>query len=110
MVYNKNTALGEALACVRKYESIKVNNKSLDGTIYQQTPGVATHKRNVVIFCDTYARRDATDQASNTGALLTVEWQGVTYKGYIEKDVEWREWKDGHGVGAFVLLVKEVIE
>ena len=93
-----------------KYSAKKISNIALDGTPYVQNTGVATERREVHIFCDTYAKRDATDNASNIGALLDVDWKGTTYRGYIEKDISWREWRDGHGVGSFTLIVREVIE
>jgi hypothetical protein len=82
----------------------------LDGTPYQQTTGDATHRREVKLFSATYSERDAADRASNKGALISVEWRGATYKGYIENNITWREAKDEHGVGSFDLIVKEVVE
>jgi hypothetical protein len=105
-----SSTLGVTLGCKRKYASRKVNPIALDGTPYTQTTGNATHYRTVHIYCETYEKRDAMDNASNGGALLDVEFGGVTYRGTVEKDVTWREWRDGHGVGSFTLIVREVIE
>ena len=107
--YNGSTILGEVLTCKRQYESAKVANKALDGTQYLQTTGVAAETRAIALYCDTYARRCAMDNASNNGALISVEDRDGLLKGYVKEDVSWREFPDGHGVGIFELTVKEVV-
>lgn len=104
-----NKKLGDVLVCKRKPASHKVSISALDGTPYVQSTGEATDKRAVALYCDTFDRRIATDEASNDGALITVEWNDGTLYGYIDGDVNWQEGKDEHGVGKFTLIVKEVI-
>jgi hypothetical protein len=110
LIYGSNT-IGSVIECVRKYTSQKVTNIALDGTPYVQTTGDATHRRTVSVYCPTSADKDALDNASNNGALLSISgWNGQDIKGYIEKDVTWKEWKDGHAVGRFTMIVKEVVD
>ena len=106
-----NTTLGTVVGFVRQYESVKINTVSLEGIPYMQTPGVAIHKRLTNVFCDTYEKRDAMDTANNEGALMIIEWNGQTFRGFIEdKRINWKEWRDGHGVGRFTFVVKEVVD
>ena len=109
-IYNEDTALGVVLACSRNYTALKITTISLDGSPYIQTPGEAADRRTVYVYCDTYEKRNLLDDASNTGAVLTWEWLGSTLKGYIERDVRWKESKDGSGVGEITVIVREVIE
>ena len=104
-----NSKLGDVLACKRSPQSRKISNTALDGTPYVQTTGTAVDKRAVAIYCDTPEKRYATDDASNDGALISVEWNNETLYGFIDNDVTWREWKDEHGVGKFTFIVKEVV-
>lgn len=108
-IYTDETALGEVLACKRKFTAQKINAVALDGTPYVQTPGEAIQRREVHVYCDTYKKRDLMDTASNTGALLTWEWNNETIIGYIETDPTWKEWKDGHGVCELTVIVREVV-
>ena len=103
--------LGSVLDCVKNYKAQKITNIALDGTPYVQQTGVATERRNIHVFCTTKEKRDYLDMASNNGGLLIVHgWKGKDIKGYIEKDVTWREWKNESGVGKFTLIVKEVVD
>ena len=104
-----STKLGDVLACKKKYASHKITNAALDGTPYIQTTGEATQYREVALYSATEAMRIAMDGASNDGALISVEWRDGTIKGFVDGEVTWREWTDGHGVCKFVLLVKEVV-
>lgn len=105
-----NDTIGYVVGCVKKYTSQKITNIALDGTPYVQTTGTATDKRTVSVYCATKELRDAVDEASNEGALLIISgWKGQDIKGYVEKDVTWKEWRDEHGVGQFTLMVKEVV-
>lgn len=109
LLYGSNT-IGTIITYPKKYTSQKVTNISLDGTPYVQNTGTAIDRRIVHVFCPTAENKDALDVASNTAALLTIlESDGSAVKGYIEKDVSWKEWRDGHGVGAFTMIVKEVV-
>ena len=106
-----NTKLGDVLKCKKNYTPQNIITIALDGTPYVQTTGVATDKREVALYCDTEEKRILTDDASNNGALITVEYsEDITLKGYIDGKITWREWRDGSGVGKFTLLVKEVME
>ncbi len=106
-----NNTLGSVIECVKNYTSQKILNIALDGTPYVQTTGTAIDKRTVSVYCSTKESRDAVDDASNECALLVVTgWKGKNIKGYIEKDVTWKEWHDEHGVGRFTLIVKEVVD
>ena len=105
-----STTLGEVLECVKAYKSQKICNIALDGTPYVQQTGVASDRRTISTLCPTKDKKDKLDKASNEGALLQLDWDNQTIKGYIEKDVTWKLWRDGHGVGRFVLIVKEVVD
>lgn len=102
--------LGVVIGFRRRFASRKIVNVSLTGMGYVQNTGMATERRDVHIYCDSYEKRNNVDNASNEGAVLDINWNDTTIRGYIEKDVNWREWRDGHGVGSFTFLVKEVIE
>lgn len=104
-----NTVLGTVLSATKRYTSLKITNIALDGTPYVQNTGSAIIRYEVYLYCPTSEKRDAVDEASNKGAIIDVEWNGKTIRGYVEQDVTWREWKDGHGVGAFTMIVKEVV-
>ena len=101
--------LGVILGFTQKYKSQKISNIALDGTPYVQSTGQASEKRKSHVYCDTPQKRIGMDSASNNGALLTATWKGTTYRGYIDGDISWNEWNDGHGVGEFDFMVKEVI-
>lgn len=106
-----NEILGTVIGFKRDYESNKINVVSLTGIPYTQTPGLAVHRRITNIYCDTYEKRDAMDNACNDGALMIVDWKGQIFRGYIEdRRIVWKEWRDGHGVGRFTLIVKEVVD
>lgn len=109
IIKNGNKLLGTVLGFKQKYKSLKVTNTALDGTPYIQTTGKATERRDTSVFCDTPEKRINLDSASNTAALLDVTWRDVQYRGYIEGDITWNEWKDETGVGKFTLVVKEVV-
>ena len=105
-----STIIGEVLECVQKYDSRKVNIIALDGTPYVQTPSAAIDRRTISVYCATVALKNTLNTASNNGSILIIDnWMGNIIRGYIEKDVTWKEWQDGHAVGRFVLLVKEVV-
>ena len=104
-----NTVLGTVLQTKQKYTSLKITNIALDGTPYVQSTGSAIDRREVYLFCPTVEKRNKTDEASNKGAIISVEWNEETIRGFIENDIEWREWRDGHGVAAFTMIVKEVV-
>ena len=104
-----NTVLGTVLSTKQRYTSLKITNIALDGTPYVQNTGSPIDRRDVYLFCPTVAKRNAVDEASNKGAVISVEWNNQTIRGYIEQDVAWKEWKDGHGVGSFTMIVKEVV-
>ena len=111
LIKRGNDTLGIMLRFKYKPKALKISNTALDGTPYVQNPGKATDKRESAVFCDSYEKKHAMDEASNDGALLTVLWEGTTVRGYIENDsINWKEWRDGHGVGQFTLIVKEVVE
>ena len=104
-----NTTLGVALACKKEYNPRNIIIAALDGTPYVQTTGQPKSNREVDIYCETKAKRDNTDNAANTGALIDVHWKGEILKGYISGKISWKEWRDEHGVGHFTLLVSEVV-
>ena len=108
---NKRREIGVVLGVKQAYEPQKIINTALDGTVYVQTTGKATDKKQVDVYCSTVERRNALDTASNEGALLTIDnWRGSRLLGFIEKTVTWKEWKDGHGVGRFTYIVDETEE
>ena len=109
LIKRGTSTIGVVLGCKKNYQPQKFNIVALDGTPYVQSTGTATDKRTVSVFCDTEGKRIAVDDASNDGALITVEWRGITLRGYIEDKVSWREWRDEHGVGQFTMIVKEVV-
>ena len=106
-----STTIGLVLDCKQKFDSRKVNVISLDGTPYVQTPSKAIDRRDVDVYCETRDLRNTLDKASNEGDILIVNgWLSQTIKGYIEKEIRWKEKNDGSGVGRFTLLVKEVVD
>lgn len=110
LIKRGNDTLGVVLGFKYKPKALKINNVSLTGVPYVQNTGEATHKRETYVYCDTPEKRQGMDEASNDGAILTAIWQGKTYRGYIENDISWKEWRDGHGVGEFNMIIKEVVE
>ena len=112
-VYIEGSNKGIVLGHKTKPESQLLMNLALDGTPYIQNPSEATDKRQVSIYCDTFAKRQAMDNASNIGKLISiypivnVNENNERVYGYIEKNIKWKEWKDGHGVGTFTMVVKE---
>lgn len=110
-ILNGYTILGKVIGLKKNYTALKISNIALDGTPYVQQTGTAIDRRIADIFCPTLEDKDSLDDASNNGALLTVDnWGGYIIKGYIEKDIKWKEWRDGHGVGRFNFIVKEIDE
>ena len=105
-----NTVLGVALGCVNSYKARKILNSALDGTPYMQTTGNPDMKKEVTIWCETPEDRYATDNASNNGALLSVEWHNKTFTGFVDGDIKWEQFRNERGAGTFTLIVKEVIE
>ena len=105
-----STVLGTVLSATKRYTSLKITNIALDGTPYVQNTGTPVTRYDVYLYCETTEKRNAVDEASNKAAIINVEWNGKTIRGYVEQDVTWREWKDEHGVGAFTMIVKEVVE
>lgn len=105
-----NTVLGVTLACVNSFKSRKILTSALDGTPYIQVTGAPDQNKKVTIWCDSPEDRYATDEASNNGALLDVEWKEKTFRGYIDGDIKWEQFRNERGAGTFTLLVKEVIE
>jgi hypothetical protein len=104
-----SSSLGVVLGCKKNPQPQKITVIALDGTPYMQNTGTATDKRIVYVYCDTEAKRIEMDDASNDGALISVEWRDDTLLGFIEDKISWREWKDEHGVGKFSMIVKEVV-
>lgn len=109
-VKNGNTVLGVTLGCVNSFKARKILTAALDGTPYMQTTGNPDQNKEVTIWCDTPEDRYATDEASNEGALVSVEWHGETFTGFINGDIQWEQFRNERGAGTFTLLVKEVIE
>lgn len=107
----KNQIIGIVLGCSKAYEPNNINTLALDGTVYIQTAGAATAKRNVAVYCSDSAQRDRLDEASNNGDMIIIDnWNEKEIRGYIEKSIRWRERKDESGVGKFTLLVTEVLD
>ena len=81
---------------------------ALDGTAYNQTLGDAIKKYLIYCYCPTGDQRTVVDNACNDGDVVTILRDDEVYiEGYIEETtIEWREWKDMHGVGAFTLMEK----
>ena len=103
--------LGIVLGVKKKLTAQKISTVALDGTPYVQQTGTAIDRRDVDVYCATLGLKDAVDSASNTGAAITLyPWMNQRIMGYIEKDVSWKEWADGHGVGHFTMIVKEVVD
>ena len=95
----------------RDYDATKINVVSLTGIPYMQTPGQAVHRRITNVYCDTYEKRDALDNASNEGALVVIDWGGQIFRGYIEdKKISWRLDRNECGVARFTMVVKEVVD
>lgn len=110
-IKRNSDSLGTVLGFVRQYESSVFAVVSLTGIPYAQSPGAAIHRRVVNVYCPTFDARDGLDDSCNDGALLEVTWGDKIYKGFIEdKRIKWQEWKDGHGVGKFTFVVKEVVD
>ena len=105
-----STVLGDALGCVNSFKARKILVNALDGTPHIQTPGKADQYKEVVIWCATSEKRYAADDASNDGALVSVEWKGKTFKGYISGDISWEQFRNERGAGTFTLAVREVID
>lgn len=106
-----NNILGTVIGFKRDYDATKINVVSLTGIPYTQTPGQAVHRRTTSVYCDTYEKRDALDNASNDGALVVINWGGQIFRGYIEdKRISWRLDRNECGVGRFTMVVKEVVD
>lgn len=107
----KSQIIGTVLGCVKAYVPNNINTLALDGTVYIQTAGVATVKRNVSVLCSDPALRDRLDEAANNGDIVVIDnWKDKEIRGYIEKNINWKEWRNESGVGKFTLLVTEVLD
>jgi hypothetical protein len=109
-IRNDDTVLGFTLGCVNSFKARKILSSALDGTPYLQTTGEPDMKKSVTIWCESSEDRYNTDEASNTGALVSVEWKDKTFVGFIDGDIKWEQFRNENGAGEFTLLVKEVIE
>lgn len=104
-----NTVVGMLLGNLkRQYTAQKVVLTATDGSVYVQNTGRPITRFEVNCYCGTPEARDAVDNASNNGDVVTVTTKdNVDVVGYIEDEtVTWKEWVDGHGVGRFVLIVR----
>ncbi|MBR5678671.1 MAG: hypothetical protein IKX20_11135 [Paludibacteraceae bacterium] len=104
-----NTVVGMLLGNLkRQYTAQKVILTATDGTVYAQNTGRPIVRFEVNCYCGTAEDRDAVDDASNNGDVVTVTTKdNVDVVGYIEDDsISWKEWVDGHGVGKFTLIVR----
>ena len=84
----------------------KIISYALDGTVYAQSTGKATNKYEVDIYCSTSLGRAAVDTASlNCSEVILCDRGGAEHVGFIEEEtIDWKEWKDGHGVGHFTVV------
>ena len=107
MMYVGNTATAVLLGAKVQYKPKSIISEALDGSVYIQTPAIATTRYEVNVYCDTPAKRDAVDGASNDGSLIKIDMLDGTQKtGYIDGRVVWKEWLDGHGVGKFTMIAR----
>lgn len=106
-VYVGATTVATLLNAKRRYNPKSIISEALDGSVYIQTPARAITRYQIDAFCDTIENRNALDTASNEGALIKIDLIDETQaSGYIEGAISWKEWKDGHGVGKFTMIVR----
>lgn len=101
-----DSVVGKCLDYRYRPEAKKIISRANDGTAYAQSVGLPTRKYIVDVYCASGLARTMVDLASTSCAAVTfVDRKGSEHTGFIEDDtIEWKEWKDGHGVGQFTII------
>lgn len=102
------TIYAKVLNAKRLFEARKIISTALDGSTYVQNTGKAITRYELDIYCATGTMRDMVDEACNEGDRLTLVFDNLdTIDGFIEDEtIEWKGWKDGHGVSK-IKFIKE---
>lgn len=87
-VKRDSTVLGQVLTFIPGLDQTKVVSKALDGTTYIQTIGTANPYSEIEILCDASQMR-LVNAAEADGAVISAEYRGVRYFGYIEEPPTW---------------------
>ena len=107
-LYIEKEKAAQVLSVVSKITPQKIVSHALDGSVYIHTIGAGRESASVAIYVATDNERIAMDAAACDGYLVTCEYKGKTYVGYIEGEIEWRTSKDiSPSVGTFTLLVEK---
>lgn len=101
-----NSVVGKVLNHKSLPQAQKIISTALDGTVYGQKIGDAIRKYEIDVYCSTFSRRTALDSAcENCSEVTIILRNGTEFVGIIEEEtIDWKEWKDGHGVGKFTLM------
>jgi len=104
---------GDAVAQVQNFradiEGRKIVSKALDGSVYIQTIGSGTKYAEVKILA-TRTEMAEVDVFESEGTLISVEYRGIKYYGFIEDTVSWSDVLPGEWyTGSFKLLIEEEV-
>ena len=101
------TVVGKVLNYKKKHTAQKVISTALDGTVYSQQTGNAHVRYEMDVYCSTSTNRNSIDSANDQCyPVQFIQRNGLqAVTGIIEEDtIDWKEWKDGHGVGHFTII------
>ena len=103
-----DTSIGTVVNAKRSPQAQKMVTSALDGSTYVQTTGGRIMRYIVDVYCSTLAKRESLDSACNEGTLLTIVFgENSSANGYVEEnEVSWKEWRDGHAVGRFTMIME----
>ena len=101
---------GVVLGMVTEFKPSKLSDrvvsKALDGSVYIQTLGIGSQQAATKVFARTMTAKDALEAAACEGAPCVVAYNGTTYVGYIEGDIEWTFAVGNRAAeGSFALLI-----
>ena len=101
-----DSVIGKCLSYRFLPQAKKKINAALDGTVYAQSTAKRLNKYEVHIFCATALTRALLDTANAYCSEVTMcDRNGSEHTGFIVEDtLEWKEWKDGHGVAHFTII------
>lgn len=101
--------VAQVMAFVPNVAGNKVLTKALDGTVYIQTIGSGIKNAKIDILC-TSEEIELVNEAEATGAVISAEYRGKIYIGYIEEQPEWETVQPGEWYKTTItLLIEEVV-
>lgn len=101
-----SVTVGKCLNYKAQYEAKKIISRANDGTVYAQSVGKPIQRFEVDVYCATALTRAFLETASFNCAEVTLyNRSNSPIVGFIEDEtINWKEWKDGHGIGHFTII------